>query len=128
MSTEEQPLDIYASTVFKPEMERRANDSLVVLLMKQVHEKIDIMDKKLTQHMTDETLVLAEEIAKLMNSAFPGSDPQGHRVYHESQMQAAADRAAFWKAVRIEIGKYGIVGLLGWMMYAAWIAFLKGPK
>ena len=128
MSTEEQPLDIYASTVFKPEMERRANDSLVVLLMKQVHEKIDIMDKKLTQHMTDETLVLAEEIAKLMNSAFPGSDPQGHRVYHESQMQAIADRAAFWKMMRNEVARYGIIGVLGWLAYTAWIAFLRGPK
>ena len=128
MATEDNPLQVFPANVFKPDQERRANDSLSVLLMQQIHQKVEDMDKKLTQHITDETLVLAEEIAKLMCSAFPGSDPQGHRTYHETQMQAIADRAAFWKTIRIEIGKYGIVGLLGWMLYAAWIAFLKGPK
>jgi hypothetical protein len=128
MATEDDPLQIFESTVFKPDVERRKNDSLMVLLMQEVHKKIDDMDKRLTRQMTNETLILAEEIAKLMNNAFPGSDPLGHRTYHEAQMQQIADRAAFWKAMRIEIGKYGIVGLLGWMLYAAWIAFLKGPK
>ena len=125
---EDHQVEVFDTTVFKPDVERRRNDSLMVLLMQEVHAKIEAMDKRLTQHMTDETLALAEEIAKLMNNAFPGSDPQGHRTYHETQMQAIADRAAFWKSMRIEIGKYGIIGLLGWMLYAAWIAILKGPK
>ena len=121
-------MNSFPPTNIAPEVERRANDSLMVLLMQEVHKKIEEMDKKLTQHMSEETLLLAEEIAKLINKAFPGEDPLGHRIYHETQMQAAADRAAFWKAMRIEIGKWGIIGLLGWMLYAAWIAFLKGPK
>lgn len=120
--------DMKIFTPVHPEMERRANDSLVVLLMKQVYEKIEAMDQKLSEHMTNETLVLAEEIAKLMHSAFPQDDPYGHRIYHESQMQAIADKAAFWKSMRIEIAKYGLIGLLGWLIYIAWIAFLKGPK
>lgn len=128
MNTEDDPLQVFPANVFKPDQERRANDSIAVLLMQQIHERINDMDKRLTQHMTDETLVLAEEIAKLMNSAFPGSDPQGHRVYHESQMQAIADRAAFWKMMRNEVAKYGIIGVLGWLAYTAWLAFLRGPK
>ena len=101
--SEDEPLQVFNSNVFKPDQERRANDSLVVVLMQEVHAKIEAMDKRLTQHMTDETLVLAEEIAKLMNTAFPGSDPQGHRVYHETQMAAIADNAAFWKTMRNEV-------------------------
>jgi len=128
MANEDDNLQVFPANVFKPDQERRANDSIAVLLMQQIHQKVEDMDKKLTQHITDETLVLAEEIAKLMCSAFPGSDPQGHRRMHEEGIQAAADRAAFWKAMRIEIGKWGIIGLLGWLLYAAWISFLKGPK
>ena len=128
MANEDDNLQVFPANVFKSDQERRANDSLSILLMQQIHQKVEDMDKRLTQHMTDETLVLAEEIAKLMNSAFPGSDPQGHRVYHESQMQAIADRAAFWKMMRNEVAKYGIIGVLGWLAYTAWIAFLRGPK
>lgn len=120
--------------VFKPmneqlvENERRANDSLVVLLMQEVHKKIDQMDKKLTEHMTNETITLAQEIATLINTAFPNNDPQGHRAYHEVQMQAAADRAEFWKTMRTEISKWGLIGFVGWIVVTAWRAFLMGPK
>lgn len=127
MNNENEPMDLFESTVFKPSVERRSNDSMVIVLMQQVHEKIEAMDKKLTQHMVDETSVLAEEIAKLMNNAFPGSDPMGHRKAHEAQMEAIADRAAFWKMLRNEIAKYGIVGLLGWITYSLWMALLRGP-
>ena len=128
MATEDNPLQVFHANVFKPDQERRANDSLVVVLMQEVHKKIDDMDKRLTQHMTDETLVLAEEIAKLMNTAFPGSDPQGHRVYHETQMAAIADNAAFWKTMRNEVSKWGILGVLGFIVIAAWKHFLEGPR
>jgi hypothetical protein len=128
VAIEDRPVDVFDSTVFKAEAEHRANDSLVVILMQEVHKKIDEMDKKLTQHMTDETLVLAEEIAKLMNNAFPGSDPAGHRVYHETQMAAIADNAAFWKSIRNEVGKWGILSVLGFILIAAWRHFLEGPS
>ena len=128
MATEDEKLEVFASTVFKPEVERRANDSLMVILMQEVHKKIDDMDKRLTQHMTNETLVLAEEIAKLMNNAFPEGDPSGHRTYHESQMAAIADNAAFWKTMRNEVSKWGILGVLGFIVIAALKHFLEGPK
>jgi hypothetical protein len=119
--------------VFQPidkkliENERRANDSLVVLLMQEVHKKIDDMDRKLSEHMTNETITLAQEIANLINTAFPGNDPTGHRAYHEVQMQAAADRAEFWKMMRTEFSKWGLIGFVGWVVITAWRAFLMGP-
>jgi len=63
VATEDDKLQLFESTVFKPEVERRKNDSLMVLLMQEVHAKIEAMDRRLTQHMTNETLVLAEEMA-----------------------------------------------------------------
>lgn len=128
MVTEDQQLQVFESTVFKPGVERRANDSLMVILMQEVHRKIEDMDKRLTQHMTDETLLLAQEIAKLMNNAFPGSDPAGHRTFHEAQMQVIADRATFWKAMRIEISKWGLIGMLGFILVSVWRHLLEGPK
>jgi predicted metal-dependent hydrolase len=119
--------------VFQPvakqlmENERRANDSLVVLLMQEVHKKIEDIDRKLSEHMTNETITLAQEIAKLINTAFPGNDPQGHKAYHEIQMQAIADRAEFWKTMRTEISKWGLIGFVGWVVVTAWKAFIMGP-
>ena len=103
-----------------PTEERRANDSLVVILMQEVHHKIDAMDAKLTQHITDETLILAEEISALMIKAFPQGDPDGHRVYHEASIKAAGDRAEFWKQMRMEISKWGLIGMLGWGITLIW--------
>ena len=126
--SEDEPLQVFNSNVFKPDQERRANDSIAVLLMQQIHQKVEDMDKKLTQHITDETLVLAEEIAKLMCSAFPGSDPAGHRTFHEDQMQLMKDRSAFWKKMREEIVSKGILGILAFAAVWIWAGFLKGPK
>lgn len=116
-----------------PSIERRANDairdnSVILLLMQQVHDKIEAMDKRLTQHMTDETLTLAEEIAALMSKAFPQGDPAGHRLEHELRMQAAKDRADFWKKLRDEIMTKGILGLLALAAVWIWAGFLRGPK
>ena len=103
--------------IYQPFTERRNppdEDAATLFLIRQVYDKIHEMDSKLTTHITDETLILAEEIAKLMNSAFPAADPDGHRLYHEAQMRAAEDRADFWKKMRFEIAKYGLLGFLGW--------------
>jgi len=111
-----------------PSIERRANDVILLLLMQQVHDKIEAMDARLTQHMTDETLTLAEEIAALMSKAFPQGDPDGHRLEHELRMQAAKDRADFWKKLRDEIMTKGILGLLALAAVWIWAGFLRGPK
>ena len=36
-------------------------------------------------------------------------------------------RAEFWEAMAREIGKWGLIGFLGWAAYALWNAFLQGP-
>lgn len=111
-----------------PSINKRANDGALLFLVQQVHDKVHAMDERLTKHMTEETLELAEEITKLMCRAFPGADPDGHRSAHESQMKAISDRAEFWKKMLFEISKFGLVGFLGWACLALWKNFIQGPQ
>ena len=122
-------------------VERRAEPTSLVLLMQQIHDnqvlmmdrhaladaKQDAFDKKLTRHMTDETSELAQEITRLMTAAFPDGDPDGHRRHHEAIIVAAEERAAFWKKMREEIGKWGILGVMGFIVIATWAKFVRGP-
>lgn len=100
-----------------PHEHRRENDTLMLTMLHQMRDE-------LRAHMDGE----ADRLEAIMQRAFPGGDPIGHRSAHEAQMQAVLDRAAFWSKMRFEITKYGLIGLLGWFIYIAWAAFLKGPK
>jgi hypothetical protein len=92
------------------------DNQVILMLVQQVHDKIEAMDARLTQHMTDETLTLAEEIANLMNKSFPQGDPEGHRAYHEASIKRAEANAEFWSKMRFEISKWGLIGFLGWFI------------
>ena len=111
-----------------PATNRRTSDNAVLILVQQVHEKVHEMDHRLTQHMNEETIELAEEINRLMCRAFPGSDPDGHRAAHEAQMKAITDRAEFWKKMLFELSKFGLIGFLGWAALALWKNFIQGPQ
>ena len=105
-------------------VERRSNDSLVVLLMQEVKGQITDLDNKLSQHIEREDVWLDNTI----KSAFPGGDAVGHRAAHEAQMKAVLDRAEFWSKMRFEIVKYGLIGFIGWCAVKLWLALLEGPK
>ena len=107
--------------------ERRSEDALL-LLIKQVHEKIDRMESALTAHLTDEPVRIAEEIKTLMEKAFPFGDPHGHRTHHEALIQKAEQRAEFWKKMSFELSRWGLLGFVGWVLYSLWKSFLLGPK
>jgi hypothetical protein len=105
--------------IHQPFTDRTERDA-IILLLQVVHDKIESMDEKLSNHINDEPLTLAEEIAKLMNKSFPQGDPEGHRAYHEASIKAAGDRAEFWKQMRMEISKWGLIGMLGWGITLIW--------
>jgi len=101
--------------IHQPFSDRMDRDAIIMLL-KIVHDKIEAMDVKLTRHIHDETLTLAEEIAHLMNKSFPQGDPEGHRAYHEASIKRAEANADFWEKMRFEISKWGLIGFTGWFI------------
>ena len=120
-----------------PVIERRRNahgSSEVLELVRLIHDsQKDLqasqrdLDKKLTQHLTEEPIQLAEEIAGLLVKCFPGGDGQSHRAYHEALIGKAQESHDFWRDMRKKLGEWGLVGFLGWSVYALWNAFLQGP-
>ena len=85
------------------------------------------MEERLVAHMASEpatvAAAVAAEVATILTTAFPEGDPAGHRKHHEAVIAAAEENAEFWKKMRVEIGKYGILSLLGWAVLALWQVF-----
>jgi hypothetical protein len=116
-------------TELTPSVERRSEPrdvAAVLTLVTEVHRDVKDLSARLTVHMTDETMELAEEIATLMRKAFPEGDPDGHRRHHELVIKQAEARAAFWQKMSFEISRWGLIGFLGWAAIALWKSFLVG--
>jgi len=111
-----------------PEPQNRRQNDALLLLVQTIHHDVTAMNAKLTSHIETEPEEWANTLQGLLDRAFPYGDPEGHRTAHEAQMQAVLDRAEFWKTMRTEVSKWGILGVLGWLAYHAWAAFLQGPK
>ena len=103
-------------------------EALVVTLVRSMQQQLIALDDKLTAHMMSEPEEVAQVIEARMKSAFPNGDLDGHRVAHEAAIQAALDRAEFWKKLLFEVTKYGVFGVVGWLAYVVWQAFLQGPN
>lgn len=117
-------MDVYKA------VDRRAtpDESALMFLLHRVHDAVEKMDHKLTAHIADETEVLAQEIAKHMKIAFPEGDPEGHRRHHEAIIRKAERRADFWDSMAKEIGKWGLIGFLGWVVVSLWRHGLENLK
>lgn len=55
---------------------------------------------------------------------FPDADPDGHRRVHEALIEQTKLRAEFYRKLRDELAKWGILGLAGFLFMAAWL-YLK---
>lgn len=115
-------------------VEQRVDSALLLALVQTVHDDVksfhtslSALDARLTKHMTDETMELAQEITKLMADAFPEGDPKGHRKLHEAAIEKAMARAEFWKKMTFEICKGGLLGFAVWALLSLWNTFLQGP-
>ena len=86
------------------------------------------LDRKLTEHIALEPIEFGEKLANMMQKAFPEGDPEGHRKHHELVIQREEERMEFWRAMRKEVGKWGIISVLGFLIVSAWHSFLQGPQ
>lgn len=112
---------------------RRAEDhNPLIELLHTMHADVRTLNKTLIEHIEREPADRAESvkvaIKVAMAEAFPEGDPKAHRETHEADMQIVRDRREFWKKMLFEITKHGLIVLSCWLIWVAWIAFLKGPK
>ena len=106
---------------------RRYNDPILLQLVQQIHDSQLEMDRKLTKHMADETTELADAMNKLFADAFPGGDVYGHRQAHIAWIKEVETRTDFYRTLKKELAKWGLLGFAGWALWALWQAFLAGP-
>ena len=57
-----------------------------------------------------------------ISKAFPGEDVDGHRRAHEAWIRKEQAKAAFWEKIRDEAAKWGVLGVLGFIVGAIWLA------
>ena len=100
--------------------ERRKNDSEVVEMVREMFVEVRQMREELRSHISDEAIVLRH--------AFPQSDPDGHRRAHEAWIKKAENQAKFWETLYTTLRIGGVVAVIGFLLTAGWVAFLKGPK
>jgi phage-related minor tail protein len=66
-------------------------------------------------------------VEEAMHSAFPFGDSDAHRKVHENYIREAEERVKFWKKLRDELAKYGLLAFFGFAAVALWKHFLQGP-
>ena len=108
---------------------------IMMSLLQTIHtdlQEVKAEQKKQGQTLTDHIATEPEEWAELLKDtlvcAFPGGDAEGHRRYHEETISAIEARSKFWKQMLFEVTKYGLFGVIGWLAYTVWVAFLHGPQ
>ncbi len=109
-------------------IDRRAPSQELLELVRIIHANQLEMDRKLTDHMKNETQELAEAITKLMADAFPQGDLYGHRKAHVAWIEEVEQRTDFYRTLKKKLVEWGLLGFLGWAIYALWTAFLQGPN
>lgn len=67
-------------------------------------------------------------VAEAMSDAFPDGDSAGHREAHEAWIKKVEESAAFWRQMRGDLIKYGLIAFLGFAVVAIWQSLLKGPS
>jgi len=90
-------------------------EAILALLHAQREDTVAIREA-LTSHAESEAKALQRTIASLTESAFPDGDTLGHREYHLAMMEAAKNRAEFWRKLLFELTKWGLLGFLGWLV------------
>lgn len=97
---------------------RKEANAAVIKLIEQVQTSVDELRDLVNGHISGLEDQRKAIIADLLREAFPEGDHEAHRRYHESLIRAAEDRAAFWKKMRDELAKWGLIGFTGWALWA----------
>lgn len=93
-------------------------DAAYELLMarQRQHEQLELKVVCLSEQiegfskLTNELLEVITDNYQLTMDGFPNQDPEMHRKYHESLIQANESQRAFWGALKLDITKKGVWG------------------
>lgn len=89
----------------------------MIKLIEQVQKSVDSLQTTVKEHIADQPAQRKAMITEMLNEAFPNGDHQAHRRYHENLIKKAEDQAQFWKKMRDELAKWGLIGFAGWALY-----------
>jgi hypothetical protein len=94
----------------------------ILAAVKATHELVAQQGQRLQDHITEEESTLKRFIA-----GFPGEDPVSHCAAHLEWIEEVKERKEFYRKMRFELARWGLLGFLGWAFFQLWSGFLKGP-
>jgi len=100
----------------------------ILKLVTEIHEDVREVDRKLTEHIADETTSAATLIKELKKNAFVDGDVARHKQMQITALEKAEASSKFYRDIAASVAKWGLAGLIGFVVYAIWRAILEGPK
>lgn len=97
------------------ELQEGQNQINANMLVRQ--QQVDQIERKLDQHSDD-----SKHKHEQLLSAFPSSDTEGHRRYHQAVIERIELRNKMINEALIQCAKVGGVAAIGWLLWAVWIA------
>jgi hypothetical protein len=89
-------------------------------LIHAIYESTNHTKSELSNLMLSFSAFASKQAA--IEKGFPDGDPDGHRRHHEALIRKAIARAVFWEKLLAELSKWGILGVIGFIGTAVWIA------
>lgn len=86
--------------------ERRRIETIQMEAIEAVVERL--MAKLIAQHEVNERAMWEDR----MSRAFPGGNPDAHKVYHQSKIDAATAEKEFYQTLKVKMAEAGVLGLL----------------
>ena len=86
--------------------ERRRLETIQMEAIEAVVERL--MAKLIAQHEVNERAVWED----WMERAFPGGNPETHREYHQTKIDAATAEKEFYQTLKVKLAEAGALGLL----------------
>lgn len=93
--------------------------------IQQLIHKIHDSSRATEDRMNNLMLSFSSYAAKQdqISKGFPSGDPDGHRLAHEAWIKGAQAKAEFWAKLRDKLAETGVMGAVGFLALAAWLAF-----
>lgn len=110
-------MDDFCKMVMDLLTELRADQKTMVEKMEIRQRQVDEISRKLDEHATESNHRHSQILG-----AFPAQDTEGHRRYHESEIEWRELRNRMIRETLVNCAKTAGLTSAGWLAYAIWIA------